>query len=368
MNFFRLIRGTLLAATALGCVLMACIGIPQAQAQFVCGGSPTGNPPQFGALATAAGGNNLACGPFANASGNSVTAGINTAIGGGTNASGGTVANPSNNTATGGNADAHGTGSGNTATGQNSNASGDSSFNTATGQNSNASGAGSSNVAIGKMANASGAGTTNTAVGANSVATGTNSAAFGAGASATFANSAAFGNGAVTTQANQQMFGTASNSYTMAGLTTTSTAAQTGPLQIVTSDASGTLGTNTAAGLGLATTSQISGINSQLGVLSNQVGLLSNQVGLLSNQINDVNKEARRGIAATAAMAYAPTPTAPGRTTLAINGSVYEDTGGVGVAFQHRFAGTRIPVYFSGAYGNGGGREHVGRAGFAVEF
>jgi hypothetical protein len=81
-----------------------------------------------------------------------------------------------------------------------------------------------------------------------------------------------------------------------------------------------------------------------------------------------VNNEARRGIAATAAMAYAPTPTGPGRTTFAINGSVYESTGGVGVAFQHRFAGTRIPVYFSGGYGNGGGHEHVGRAGLAFEW
>jgi autotransporter adhesin len=88
----------------------------------------------------------------------------------------------------------------------------------------------------------------------------------------------------------------------------------------------------------------------------------------LSGRIDDVNNAARRGIAATAAMAYAPTPTGPGRTTLAINGSAYENTGGVGVAFQHRFASTRIPVYFSGAYGNGGGREHVGRAGVAIEW
>ena len=56
-------------------------------------------------------------------------------------------------------------------------------------------------------------------------------------------------------------------------------------------------------------------------------------------------------------MAYAPTPSGPGRTTLAINGSVYQDSGGVGIAFQHRFAGTSIPIYFSGAYGNGGGEQ-----------
>jgi hypothetical protein len=191
-------------------------------------------------------------------------------------------------------------------------------------------------------------------------ATALNATAIGTGAKAGFANSAAFGTGATVTTANQQMFGTSSNSYTMAGLTTTSTAAQSGPLQIVTSDSSGTLGTNTAAGLGLATTSQVN-------TLSSQIGAINSQLGVLSSRIDDVNAAARRGIAATAAMAYAPTPSRPGATTFAINGSAYENTGGVGIAFEHRFANTRIPVYFSGAYGNGGGREHVGRAGLAFE-
>ena len=178
-----------------------------------------------------------------------------------------------------------------------------------------------------------------------------------------------------------------------AGASAASLAAQTGQTQIVTSDTAGNLATNTAAGLGLATTSQVNaqvgginsqlgivnsqigGINAQLGVINSQIGAINSQIGVINSQISslsgridDVNNAARRGIAATAAMAYAPTPTGPGRTTLAINGSAYENTGGVGVAFQHRFASTRIPVYFSGAYGNGGGREHVGRAGVAIEW
>jgi len=43
-----------------------------------------------------------------------------------------------------------------------------------------------------------------------------------------------------------------------------SRAAQSGPTQIVTSDASGNLATSTPAGLGLASTGDISAINSQL--------------------------------------------------------------------------------------------------------
>jgi autotransporter adhesin len=118
----------------------------------------------------------------------------------------------------------------------------------------------------------------------------------------------------------------------------------------VTSDSGGNLATNTAAGLGLATTSQIAAINGELVSLSSQIGDL------------------RRGIAAASATAYVPTPSAPGRTTFAVNGSLFDTTGGVGFAFSHRFANTSIPVYFSGAYGNGGGREHVGRVGLAWEW
>jgi hypothetical protein len=78
-------------------------------------------------------------------------------------------------------------------------------------------------------------------------------------------------------------------------------------------------------------------------------------------------QQLKRGIAATAAIAYAPTPSAPGRTTFAINGSLFEDAGGVGFAFAHRL-NTSMPVYLSGGYGNGGGHEHVGRVGFAWEW
>jgi hypothetical protein len=179
-------------------------------------------------------------------------------------------------------------------------------------------------------------------------ATGSNSASLGVNAKATFANSSAIGTGATTSRANQQMFGTGSNTYTMAGITSAaSTAAQTGTAQIVTSDAGGNLATSTLAGLGLATQSQITAINGELVGLQSQIG------------------ELRRGIAASNATAYVATPSGPGRTTFAVNGSLFDTTGGVGFAFSHRFASTSIPVYFSGAYGNGGGREHVGRVGFA---
>ena len=198
---------------------------------------------------------------------------------------------------------------------------------------------------MGTMASAGNAGV---AFGDGTTATGANSAALGVGANATFANSSAIGTGATATRPNQQVFGTASNTYTAPGITSAaSKAAQSGPLQVVTTDAAGNLGTSP---LSPTPDVDLSGINRQLADLSGQIQVL------------------KRGIAATAAIAYAPTPTGPGRTTFAVNGSVFNDAGGVGFAFTHRLANTSLPVYFSGAYGNGGGREHVGRVGFAWEW
>ncbi len=211
----------LLFATALGLPLALTSASP-AEAQFVCESTAGG-----GAGATATGSTfNVACGTNANASG-----GFNGA---------------------------------NTAVGYEANASGTSAGNVATGIQANASGMGSGNIAIGALANASGDFSNNVAIGQSSTAS-ANSVAIGSGASATFSNSAAFGSGATATRANQQVFGTATNTYTMAGITSaTSKAAQSGPTQIVTSDASGNLATVSPAEIGLASSGDITAINTRL--------------------------------------------------------------------------------------------------------
>jgi hypothetical protein len=239
---------------------------------------------------------NTANGFFANAAGESS---FNTAIGTRANASGslgsansaiGQKADAhgdfSLNTAVGGSSNASGSQSENTASGASADAHGGASFNTATGTLANASGNNSSNVAMGKSADAHGDGTSNTAVGANSLAA-NNSSAFGAGAQAAFINSAAFGNGAKATRANQQVFGTNSNTYTMPGVTSAaSKAAQSGPTQVVTTDAFGNLGVTAPSTIGLA-----SGAD------------LTTSVDLLSRRINKANT----GVAMAFAMAGVPT-------------------------------------------------------------
>jgi len=75
-------------------------------------------------------------------------------------------------------------------------------------------------------------------------------------------NSTALGTGAVTTRANQIMMGTGSTTYTMAGIASSaSRAAQSGPVQLVTSDANGNLATANASSLGLATQKDLGQLN-----------------------------------------------------------------------------------------------------------
>jgi autotransporter adhesin len=94
---------------------------------------------------------------------------------------------------------------------------------------------------------------------------------------------------------------------------------------------------------------------------------LTTAVAGLQQQITVVQKEERRGIAALSAAAWAPTPTAPGRTTFAINGGTYMGEYGVGVAFNHRLAGYGNPLYITGSFGYAGNNA-VGRVGAAIEW
>jgi hypothetical protein len=176
----------------------------------------------------------------------------------------------------------------------------------ATGVNAIAIGTGAvatGSIAIGTGASASGGGA---AFGDNAVATGSNATAIGPGAQAQFTNSAAFGSGAKATRGDQQMFGTAGNTYTMPGLTSAaSKAQQVGPLQIVTSDSGGNLATNTAAGLGLATTADIAGLNGQIGGLQSEINALGRR-----------DKELADGIAVSLALSQ---PVLPSGKTVALN-------------------------------------------------
>ncbi len=194
---------------------------------------------------------------------------------------------------------------------------------------STASAAGSSVLGLGNTVNATNAvaiGNSNTVTGANGVAigngvqvAGANAVAIGTGASANFDNSAAYGNGATATRANQQVFGTAGNTYTMAGITSAaSRAAQSGPTQIVTSDAGGNLATSTLAGLGLASAADISAINSQLAGINARLDDLTTR-----------SNKAYSGVAMAFAMAGVPTLMPNETFAITMNWGTFQSTNGV---------------------------------------
>jgi autotransporter adhesin len=263
----------------------------------------------FGASSTAGGSNSTAYGFNSTASGSSAVA-----IGDSSVASAdGAVAMGLNSSATGPNAIAIGQGA------------------TATGS-----------VAMGTSSSAANGGA---AYGDFSSATGTDSTAIGPNATATHANSAAFGNGARTTRANQQVFGTASNSYTMPGLTSShSKSSQGAPTHLVTSNAKGDLAAYTFAELGLASHAEMDALNARM------------------NEVSAMNDRALAGVAMAFAMAGSPTlldgerfamsgnwGTFEGQNGLAMNGAVrlaksVQLNGGVAYGVNEDLAGGRVGV------------------------
>ena len=117
-------------------------------------------------------------------------------------------------------------------------------------------------------------------------ASGQNRTAMGPNSTAAFENSAAFGNGATATRANQQVFGTVSNTYTMPGLTSNASKAVQGkPTHLVTSNSAGDLAAFTVSQLGLATTGDISNLQSKI------------------NRLGDRDRELTEGLAAVVSLA-----------------------------------------------------------------
>ena len=192
-----------------------------------------------------------------------------------------------------------------------------------------------------------------------------NATAIGNGANATFANSAAFGNGATATRANQQMFGTATNAYTMVGITSAaSQAAQSGALQLVTTDSGGNLAGRTAASLGLASTTDITAINSQIGGINSQLGIINAEIAGINNRLNDVDNrtsKALNGVAMAFAISGVPWLQPTERFAVAANWGTFQGTNGVALNAALRL-GRNVQAEGGIAYGaNGGGIG--GRAG-----
>lgn len=184
-----------------------------------------------------------------------------------------------------------------------------------------------------------------TAVGTSAHATATSSTAIGENAEATFANSTAIGAGAQTTAANQVAIGTASNTYKLAGLTSAaSSAAQTGPVSVVTTDANGNLAAVDLASLGLGGGADLSEVNARL-----------------DEHDKKISKNTE-GVAIALAMAGVPTLTATEKFAMSANWGTFEGENGFAGGAAIRLDSN---VQINGGIGFGGDTVG-GRAGVRV--
>jgi hypothetical protein len=153
-------------------------------------------------------------------------------------------------------------------------------------------------VAIGNNALAQGA--SGTAVGNSSVVTADNATALGTASRATHAGSTAVGAGAVTSDNNQVMLGGAGTSVVIADINA-STAAQQGPVDVVTVDASGTLGRQQVATAQSVADTRVA-MHYLAAVSDAQFSALENQLGDLSFRLDEMDQSSRAGVAAAMAM------------------------------------------------------------------
>jgi trimeric autotransporter adhesin len=172
------------------------------------------------------------------------------------------------------------------------------------------------------------------AIGDFARASATNAIAFGTSASAGFTNSTAIGANATTTRANQMSFGTATNTYTMSGITSAaSTAAQSGPIQFVTTDLAGNL------------------------AAFNLTPALTN----LNKRIENTRSEEQGGIALAIATANLRYDDRPGKISVAggLGGFQHEGGGSLGLGYTAPNQRVRFNVSAGGSthgdFGGGGG-------------
>ena len=210
---------------------------------------------------------------------------------------------------------------------------------------------GESALAAGNAAQASGASAL--ALGNAAQAHGAGAIALGNGAQAGHERAVALGAGAASQRAGEVVLGGADSSVRLGDMAA-STAAQVGPTDLVSVDASGTLGRDTV-------------VRPMLAQHEQRIGSAEARLGRIESQMAADRRDARRGIAAAAALAHAPMPSQPGSVTYAANlaGDRTQSAVGASVAWRLR---TATPMAITGGLSYGGVRSAVVRVGVAGEF
>lgn len=232
---------------------------------------------------------------------------------------------------------------------------------TAIGANSVASG--TSATAVGNLARA--LRDESIAIGANSLAQAQEGTAIGASAVVVHNGSTAIGANSRSTAENQVTLGGAGSSVRVGDIAA-STAAQEGPVEAVTVDANGTLGSQSVAS---AASVQRMGatVADALVAVDDRSAALQGQVNALFDLREADRRDFRKGVAAAVALAPAPMPSQPGRTSYTSNVSTFRGEVGFSLSVAHRIR-SENPFAFTAGVSHAGGRNTAARVGVAGEF
>lgn len=206
-----------------------------------------------------------------------------------------------------------------------------------------------------------------TALGSNATATQAGSTAIGSNAQATHAGSTAIGANATTTAPNQVALGGTGTSVRVGDMAA-STGAQVGPVDVVTVDASGTLGRDRTLAPAIQGLVQVSlAQTARLNTVEAQQALLASSVDALFDLRQVDRRDMQQGIAAAVAMGQPHMPSAAGRTSYVLNVSTFRGEQAIGGALMHRLQ-TGAPLAISAGFSYAGNRNNAARVGIAGEF
>jgi autotransporter adhesin len=142
-------------------------------------------------------------------------------------------------------------------------------------------------------------------------------------------------------------------------------AGQISDIQQVNTTQSSQIAALQAAGSGQA--SQIAALQSSSATQALQIGALQQGQAQLFDLVQLNRREARRGIAAAVALAPAPFPSAPGRTSYTANTAAYRGEVAFSAAIAHRL-NAAAPFAITAGISHSGGRDTAARIGVAGEF
>jgi autotransporter adhesin len=239
------------------------------------------------------------------------------------------------------------------------------------GQTANGNGA----VAIGDPNSATGSGAV--AIGADNTAVGNGAVALGNMSSATGTGSVAIGNSAISgadgvALGNGATNGGFSNSVALgAGSTNTSNNQVAVGGRTVTGVAAGALtaaSTDAVNGAQLYTMNQEMAANTAaIAAMNSSWSALQTDIGTLYDLRKQDRRDMRQGVASAVAIANAPMPSQPGRTSYAVNGATFRGEYAVGGSVNYRL-NTSSPMAVGFGFSYAGNKNNSARIGVSGEF